>query len=143
MLHLKVITPKKVVFEKEIESITLPSATGEITVLPKHVELLTLLKEGVVTIRSTKEEEYVSIGGGYMQTDGKNMHILVSRAYNQDEINEKRTQEALDKAKKILAETKDKKERDEALSTMRRSMLDMKLLGKLRERNPHNICYTT
>ena len=134
MLHLKVITPKKVVFEKEIESITLPSATGEITVLPKHVELLTLLKEGVVTIRSTKEEEYVSIGGGYMQTDGKNMHILVSRAYNQDEINEKRTQEALDKAKKILAETKDKKERDEALSTMRRSMLDMKLLGKLRRK---------
>jgi F-type H+-transporting ATPase subunit epsilon len=77
---------------------------------------------------------YLSIGGGYMETDGINIHILVSRAYNQDEINEKRTEEALDKAKKILTETKDKKERDEALSTMRRSILDMKLLGKLRRK---------
>ena len=133
-MHLKVITPKKLAFEKEIESITIPSAAGEITILPKHVELLTLLKEGVITIRSAKEEEYLSIGGGYMETDGTNIHILVSRAYNQDEINEKRTEEALDKAKKILTETKDKKERDEALSTMRRSMLDMKLLGKLRRK---------
>jgi|SRR3989338_7723079 len=133
-MHLKVITPKKLAFEKEIESITIPSAVGEITVLPKHVELLTLLKEGVITIRSAKEEEYLSIGGGYMETDGITIHILVSRAYNQDEINEKHTEEALDKAKKILTETKDKKERDEALSTMRRSMLDMKLLGKLRRK---------
>lgn len=133
-MHLKVITPKKLAFEKEIESITIPSAAGEITILPKHVELLTLLKEGVITIRSAKEEEYLSIGGGYMETDGITIHILVSRAYNQDEINEKRTEEALDKAKKILTETKDKKERDEALSTMRRSMLDMKLLGKLRRK---------
>lgn len=133
-MHLKVITPKKLAFEKDIESITIPSAAGEITVLPKHVELLTLLKEGVITIRSAKEEEYLSIGGGYMETDGNTIQILVSRAYNQDEINEKRTEEALDKAKKILTETKDKKERDEALSTMRRSMLDMKLLGKLRRK---------
>ncbi|MDA1317204.1 MAG: ATP synthase F1 subunit epsilon [bacterium] len=133
-MHLKVITPKKLAFEKDIESITIPTAAGEITILPKHVELLTLLKEGVITIRSAKEEEYLSIGGGYMETDGKNIHILVSRAYNQDEINEKRTEEALEKAKKVLAETKDKHERNEALSTMRRSILDMKLLGKMRRK---------
>jgi len=134
MLHLKVITPKKLVFEEEVLSVTIPTAAGEITVLPKHADLLSLLKEGVITIKKEKELEYLSIGGGYLETDGKTVHILVSRAYGQDEINEERAQDAMKRAEKILSETKDKQERNEALSTIRRSMIDMKLMRKIRRK---------
>lgn len=134
MIHLKVITPKKLVYDEEVLSVVVPTAAGEITVLPKHADLLSLLKEGVITIKKEKEEEYLSIGGGYLETDGKTVHILVSRAYGQDEINEARTNEAMQRAQKILADTKDKQERDEALRSMRRSLVDMKLLGKIRRK---------
>jgi len=134
MLNLKVITPKKLAYEKEIVSLTAPTAVGEITILPKHSNLLSLLQEGVIMIKTTKEIEYLSIGGGYLETDGKSIRVLVSRAYGQDEINESETKKAMESAQKIRQNSKDRQERNEALSTIRRSVVDMKLLQKMRKR---------
>ena len=128
---LKIATPKKLATEREVDSITVPSASGEITILPNHSHLLSLLTSGIITIRAKKEEEFMAIGGGYLETDGKTIQILVSRAYNQEEIDEEVTKEALDSAKKILLETKDKTQRDEASALLRRSTVDLKLLNKV------------
>lgn len=132
-MNLKIITPKKVVREGEITSITAPAASGEVTILPRHENLFTLLKEGIITMRTKDEEEYMAIGGGYLQTDGQNLQILVSRAYGQDEIDEELTEKAIESAKQVLAENKDKKDMAEASALLRRSILDLKLLKKRRK----------
>ncbi len=133
-MRLHIATPKKLAIDMEIHSVTVPGAGGELTILPKHQNLLSLLKEGIITIRSEKEEQFMAIGGGYLETDGKTIHILVSRAYNQDEIDEQMTQKALENAKQILEKTEDRTEREEASALLRRSTVDLKLLGKLRRK---------
>ncbi|MBP7967259.1 ATP synthase F1 subunit epsilon [Candidatus Woesebacteria bacterium] len=135
MLHLKVTTPRKLVKDMKIDSITVPSAAGEITILPQHEHLLSLLQEGIITIRSKNEEEYLAIGGGYIETDGKTINILVSRAYNQDEIDEETTRQAVEKAKQILEDKENKTDRGEANALLRRSLVDIKLLRKARKRS--------
>jgi len=132
-LHLRILTPRKVVMEEDIKSITLPSVDGEITILPKHVRLFSLLKEGIVRF-SNGDEKYLAIGGGYVETDGKDVHVLVSRAYGQDEIDQRETERALDEAKKIIAETKDVSKRKEAEAILRRSVIDMKLIRRRKSR---------
>lgn len=132
-LHLKVTTPRKLVKDITVDSITVPSAAGELTILPKHEHLLSLLQEGIITIRTKNEEEYMAIGGGYMETDGKTVNILVSRAYNQDEIDEEMTKQAVEKAKQMLSEKSGTTDRLEATSLLRRSMVDIKLLRKARK----------
>ena len=134
-MKLTIATPKKLALEMEVTSITVPSSNGEITILPHHMHLLSLLKEGIITAKSEKEEQYMAIGGGYLETDGTNVQILVSRAYKQDEIDEKSTEEAIQNAQKILIETKDKAERSEASSLLRRSVVNLKLLGKVRRKS--------
>lgn len=119
----------------QADSITVPSASGEITILPHHEHLLSLLQEGVITIRSKETEEYMAIGGGYVETDGKTVNIIVSRAYNQDEIDEETTRQAVEKAKEALSEKADKTERGEATALLRRSLVDIKLLRKARKRS--------
>ena len=52
-LKLKIITPKKIALEEEVLSVTAPSEEGEITVLPHHVNLFTLLVEGIVKIKKS------------------------------------------------------------------------------------------
>jgi F-type H+-transporting ATPase subunit epsilon len=133
-LHLKVITPKKLVLEEDIVSLTLPTSMGQITILPHHEPLLSLLKEGVMIIKTAKHEELFSIGGGYVETDGSRISVLVSRAYNQNEIDEHLTEKALEKARNILQTAKDKMERMEAISTLRRSQIDLDLLHKIRRK---------
>lgn len=129
-LNLKIITPKKIVYEKEVDSVTLPSYNGEITILPRHINLFSLLTEGIIKIKINNDENYFAIGSGYVETDGKEVIILVSRAYGQDQINEKIINQAIEDAKKLLSQAKDEKSRQEALSLMRRAIIDSKLLKK-------------
>lgn len=134
-LHLRVITPSKVVIDDYAVSVTAPSADGEVTVLPRHSNLFALLKEGVITIRrdKTREEEHLAISSGFLQTDGQILSILVSRAYGQHEIDEKQTQAALERAKKLLESAKDEHELHAATMLLRRSVVDLKLLKKRRK----------
>ena len=133
-LKLRIITPNKIVLEKEILQITLPTSEGEITVLPNHIPLFSTLIEGVITIVDDKEESFLSIGGGYLETDGKTINILVSRAYGQDEIDEKEIELAKKEAEKSVAIAKTEEERQQALASLRRSTFDIKLLEKVKRR---------
>ena len=127
---LKIITPRKIVAEQEVNSVTVPSVDGEITVLPHHTRLFSLLNEGIIKIKIKDKENFLSIGGGYLETDGVTTTILVSKAFHQDEIDQKVTEKAIEEAKKILSKSVDEKERKEATSLLRRSLIDMKLLKK-------------
>ncbi|MEK7070634.1 MAG: ATP synthase F1 subunit epsilon [Patescibacteria group bacterium] len=133
-IRLRVITPKTIVFEEEVLSVTAPSSEGEITVLPRHARLFSLLTEGIITIRMKSAEETLAIGSGYLQTDGKELNVLVSRAYGQDKINEKVTEQAIENAKKILDKSTDVKEREDAAMLLRRSIVDLKLLKHRRKK---------
>lgn len=130
MLHLKIITPKKTVLEQEVKSVTIPTSSGEVTILPRHANLFSIITEGIIKIKRLDEEDYLSIGGGYLETDGTNLTILVSRAYGQSEIDESIINKAMDDAKKILSQPVSEAEKQEAISMMRRATIDSKLLKK-------------
>src|SRR3990167_2151929 len=129
-LRLKVITPRKIVIDKQVNSVSVPTADGEITILPHHVHLFSLLIEGIVKIKDAGNEDDLAIGGGYLETNGETVTILVSRAYGQGEIDRDLTDKAVEEAKNILSKSTDEKERAEAMSVLRRSVLDSKLIKK-------------
>jgi F-type H+-transporting ATPase subunit epsilon len=132
MLHLRVITPKKVVIDEEVNSVTAPGTDGEMTILPRHSNIFSQLKEGIVTIRRKNGEDSIAIGGGYLETDGRELTLLVSRAYGQDEIDDKLTEQAVKQAKEVLAKSKDAAEITEAQMLLRRSLVDLNLVKRKR-----------
>ncbi len=132
MLHLRIITPKKVVLEQDVDRVTAPGTGGEFTVLPRHSKLFSMLKEGIITIHNKDQEDFLAIGSGYLETDGKELTILVSRAHGQDEIDEKITAEAIKSAQTLIERAKDGVEREQATMLLRRSIIDQKLLKKRR-----------
>ena len=124
--------------EKDIISITAPSSEGDVTVLPRHTHLFSLLNEGIVTYRTEKNEEVLAIGGGYLETDGKNVQLLVTRAYGQDEIDHKATLKAIEDAKVDMKQVKDKKQLQDISTLHRRSLVDLKLLKRKAPKTFHN-----
>jgi len=132
MIKLKILTPRKAVLSKDIDSISLPTPDGEITVLPHHANLFTLLTEGIIKINAKGDQDYLAIGGGYAETDGQEIHVLVSKAYGQKEVDEALTQKAVLDAQKILKTTRSEKERQEAASILKRSLIDIRLLKRKR-----------
>lgn len=134
LLNLKVITPRKVVMDKQVDSVTVPTADGEITILPHHVHLFSLLVAGIVKIKKADNEDALAIGGGYLETNGKTVTVLVSRAYGQDEIDRDLTEKAVEQAKHILSKSTDEKERAEAMTIIRRSVIDSKMMKRRKSR---------
>ena len=54
-------------FDGEADSMTLPGAEGQMTVLPEHEPLITTLKPGVITVRSGGGEQTFAIEGGILE----------------------------------------------------------------------------
>jgi len=133
-IRLKVITPRKIVIDKQVSSVTVPTADGEITILPHHAHLFSLLIEGIVKIKSAGNEDDLAIGGGYLETNGETITVLVSRAYGQNEIDKNLTSKAVEEAKLILSKSTDEKERAEAMTVLRRSVIDSKLMKRRKAR---------
>lgn len=134
LLRLKVITPRKIVMDKQVNSVTVPTSDGEITVLPHHAHLFSLLVEGIVKIKKDGDEDDLAIGGGYLETNGETVTVLVSRAYGQNEIDKNLTDKAVEQAKLILSKSTDEKERAEAMTIIRRSVIDSKLMKRRKAR---------
>lgn len=134
-LKLKIITPKNVALEKEIDGVTVPSSDGEMTILPRHINLFALLEEGIVHYWAGDDSEYLAIGGGYVETNGEEVSLLVSRAYGQEGIDQQQTQLAMKDAKERMKSAKSEDARKEISSLLRRSAIDAKLLKKKRRKS--------
>lgn len=67
-MHVRIHSIAKTLFEGEAVSLTCPTLSGEITVLPGHQPLLSELKQGVIKIVDEKgEEAFVSIASGFIE----------------------------------------------------------------------------
>ena len=65
---LKILTPDKKLFDGEVKSFTVPTQSGEITVLKDHAPLVTLISIGEIRItrpgsRSDTQETFLVQGG--------------------------------------------------------------------------------
>ncbi|MEI7741878.1 MAG: ATP synthase F1 subunit epsilon [bacterium] len=102
-MHLSVITPEKTVFKDEVQEISLPTQSGEITILPNHIPLVAALKSGAARVKKDGAEYFVAMTGGMVQIkeDGS-VVVLADAADRAEELDEAKIQEAHDAAKKLL-----------------------------------------
>lgn len=105
-IKLKITTPERVVLEEEFESISLPTENGEITVLPKHISLLTSLVPGELYLKKGKEEILMAISGGFMELHKDEMNILADTAERAEEIDLERAEMARKRAEKAKQEAR-------------------------------------
>ena len=105
-MHLSIVTPERVVYSDSVESITLPTQEGEITILENHVPLVGILCPGELLIQKNKELIPLAVSGGVVQVRKAIVTILADTAEKVEEIIEARAQEARRRAEAILADKK-------------------------------------
>lgn len=66
-LQLKIVSLKEVVYDDSVDSVTLPTKTGEITVLPNHVPLISHLTKGSIRARCKGQQKSFELDGGFME----------------------------------------------------------------------------
>ncbi|OGY45322.1 MAG: ATP synthase F1 subunit epsilon [Candidatus Buchananbacteria bacterium RIFCSPHIGHO2_01_FULL_39_14] len=109
--HLKLVTPERQTYEKEIYQLTVPTTEGQITILPNHLPLVSVLAPGEIMIIETpgkKEEITMAVSGGFLQVAQNQVTILADTAERLEEIDESRSEAARQRAEKLLAEVKNR-----------------------------------
>jgi F-type H+-transporting ATPase subunit epsilon len=76
-MQLRILTPEKILFEGDIDSITLPTPDGIITALPKHTSLVTPLTNGEVKVKNKSgEKKFLASGGVFEVSHNKAVMLL-------------------------------------------------------------------
>ncbi|RWH52668.1 MAG: F0F1 ATP synthase subunit epsilon, partial [Mesorhizobium sp.] len=57
----ELVSPERLLVSEQVESVVIPGAEGEMTVMAQHAPVMTTIKPGVVTVKTAagKEERYV------------------------------------------------------------------------------------
>lgn len=136
MIHLKILTPEIEIFSGEVESLSVPSASGVLGILPHHTNLTALLVQGELTIKSAVKTESFSVGGGLVRIDQKQVTVLVTRAVHSDQLDEQAINESLLQASIELNRKPTGADLLQNASPRRQSIVDLKILRK--HRSTHN-----
>lgn len=107
-LNLKVVTPDKVFFEGEVDSVIVRGVMGDLAILAKHIPLVTQLKISKAKIIIGDDQRYLAIAGGYIYVENEKTTIITDAAEWSHEINIERAQAALRRAEeRINKQTED------------------------------------
>ncbi len=80
VFHLKVVTPKRLLVEADVESASLPTLEGEIGILPGHRPLVVGIGKGRLGVRAGGNEESFFVQGGYAQVEPERVLVMTEIA---------------------------------------------------------------
>jgi F-type H+-transporting ATPase subunit epsilon len=139
MVKFKIVTPERVLLETEVDSVTLPTQMGEITVLPDHVPLVASLKSGEVKYKIGGQESFFAVSGGFIEVK-KNHEVVVlaDTAEFGHEIDEHRAEQARQKAHELMRGSyHDQKSHATASAILEKNLARLKVARKHRSHTPN------
>ena len=111
---LEIVTPEDQVYSNTIESVALPTAAGEIEVLPGHVPLLSVLEAGELRIIKLGELEVIAVDKGFVKVQGDVVTVLTEAAIDIKDVDLSEVAAAESRAKKALEEAYKRRDVDPA-----------------------------
>ena len=133
-LQLRVVSQEKELPSGKVDSITLPTASGEITILPGHVTLFSQVKLGMMTIRRGKEEQFVVVSDGFLNIAPDNeVVIMIDSGVLDRDISLQAAEKAVKAASETMTKTVDQRELMMAEASLRRALLEVQIANRTRK----------
>lgn len=101
--HLQIVTPDGLFYDGEAESISVRAVTGNLTILPRHINFVTPLGMGAAKVVTNGQPRMAAcIGGMLAVTDGQ-VRVIATTFEWVEQIDAARAQRALERAQQKLA----------------------------------------
>ncbi len=104
--HFELVSPEKLLFSGEVDSVVAPGAEGQFTVLKDHAPVMTTLKAGVVTVASEGKVEKLFVRGGFADVSAAGFTILAEQAILLTDIDAAKLDADIKDAREDLADAK-------------------------------------
>ncbi len=123
MLQFELITPERKVVTESVYELILPAVDGQISILPGHISLVTLLRPGVVSIRHQKGQaddqlDHLAVSGGFVEVSNDQVKLMADSAERAEELEEAKIVEAKAAAQREAREAKDEVQYTDAVGRL-------------------------
>ncbi len=92
-MNIEIVTPEAKVYEDTIDSVVMPTTSGEIDILPGHIPIVTEIMAGELIVSKSGTRQSLAISKGFAQCVGDKISILAEDAIHIDEIDESAVEE--------------------------------------------------
>jgi F-type H+-transporting ATPase subunit epsilon len=117
-LHFELVSPSKLLFSGDVESVVLPGTEGEMTILPEHAPLLTSLRPGMVTITASGTANKIFVRGGFAEVNPQGLTVLAETAITSEDMNTASMADQVKSAEGEVAAAKDDEAKRVALENL-------------------------
>src|SRR3954462_1329405 len=101
-LNLRVLTPKRILWDSEVKEIILSTDSGEIGVLPNHIPIVTGLDIGILKIRFKDQWFPMALMGGFARIVNNEITVFAHDGEKASDIDPQEAQQTLQIAKDNL-----------------------------------------
>ena len=86
-LHFELVSPARLLFSGDVDSVVIPGTEGEMTILPQHAPLLATLKPGVITVNKVGGgNDRIFVKGGMVEVNPQGLTVLAEVAIPMAEL---------------------------------------------------------
>lgn len=107
-ISFHLVSPEKKLLSSDVMSVSIPGMEGDMTILPKHADFLTVLRPGIIQIRSDAGEEEFVVTGGFVEVSGSVTTVLAEKALGRKEAGVSLFEPLIDEVEKEAENAKDK-----------------------------------
>jgi F-type H+-transporting ATPase subunit epsilon len=84
--QLRIVTPRRLVLDEQVNEVVAPGTVGEFGVLPDHIAFLTSLEIGALQYRSGRGTRRLAVRGGFAEVMNNVMTVLADDAAFPEDI---------------------------------------------------------
>jgi len=99
MFNLEIVTPIRALDEGQVDYVRCPGLDGSFGILANHQEGIFALSVGEIKLTRNGKDEFLATGGGFAEIMGHTVKLLLESVEKSSEIDEKRAEKSLDRAR--------------------------------------------
>ena len=101
-IQLDIVTPEKKVYSETVDSVVLPTTSGDVGILPGHVPIVTQIKAGELAITKDGSLDLLAVDIGFAEVIGDTVSVLTEAAIDIEDIDLAAAEEAQKRAEQAL-----------------------------------------
>lgn len=103
--HFELVSPERLLFAGEVESVIVPGSEGQFTVMRDHAPFMSTMKPGVVeVVESGSRRQRLFVRGGFADVSPTGLTILAEQAIPVEDLDAARIETEVRNAEEDLAD---------------------------------------
>ena len=99
-MQFDLVSPERRLASVEANSVLIPGAEGDMTVMPDHAPVITTLRPGILKVDAGGESQEFVVSGGFAEINAEAVTVLSERALPRSEMTQDAYDQMLDEARK-------------------------------------------